>query len=81
MMDKYTINRYKLPIPKNQLQRIDRTSSTAHVGDAIDFVVDEKTPGSYFCTSKACYSDVPYQLSTNKYLAGLCQLRIYDDLT
>jgi murein DD-endopeptidase MepM/ murein hydrolase activator NlpD len=47
MMDKYTINRYKLPIPKNQLQRIDRTSSPAHVGklrNAIDFVVDEKTP-------------------------------------
>ena len=49
MMDKYTINRYKLPIPKNQLQRIDRTSSPAHVGklrNAIDFVVDEKTPVS-----------------------------------
>jgi murein DD-endopeptidase MepM/ murein hydrolase activator NlpD len=47
MMDKYTINRYKLPIPKNQLQRIDRTSSPAHVGklrNAIDFVVDENTP-------------------------------------
>ena len=47
MMDKYTINRYKLPIPKNQVQRVDRTSSPAHLGklrNAIDFIADEETP-------------------------------------
>jgi hypothetical protein len=34
-------------VPKNQLQRIDRTSSPAHQGklrNAIDFIVDEETP-------------------------------------
>ena len=41
-----SINRYKLPVPKQQLQRIDRTSSPAHLGqlrNAIDFIVDEET--------------------------------------
>jgi murein DD-endopeptidase MepM/ murein hydrolase activator NlpD len=47
MMSKNAINRYKLPVPKNQLQRIDRSSSPAHQGNlrnAIDFIADEETP-------------------------------------
>ena len=47
MMSKKAVNRYKLPVPKNLLQRIDRTSSPAHMGNlrnAIDFIVDEETP-------------------------------------
>ena len=46
-MHKTPINKYKLPVPKNNLQRIDRTSSPAHLGklrNAIDFIVDESTP-------------------------------------
>ena len=46
-MSKNAINRYKLPVPKDQLQRIDRSSSPAHQGNlrnAIDFIVDEETP-------------------------------------
>jgi murein DD-endopeptidase MepM/ murein hydrolase activator NlpD len=42
-----SVNRYKLPVPKNQLQRIDKTSSPAYQGklrNAIDFIVDEETP-------------------------------------
>jgi murein DD-endopeptidase MepM/ murein hydrolase activator NlpD len=41
------MNRYKLPVPKDLLQRIDRTSSPAHMGklrNAIDFIADEETP-------------------------------------
>jgi len=41
-----SINRYKLPVPKGLLKRIDRTSSPAHLGklrNAIDFIVDEET--------------------------------------
>jgi hypothetical protein len=47
MMSENAINKYKLPIPKAQLKRIDRTSSPAHLEklrNAIDFVVDEQTP-------------------------------------
>ena len=46
-MSKKAINRYKLPVPKDQLQRIDRSSSPAHHGNlrnAIDFIADEETP-------------------------------------
>ena len=46
-MSKNAINRYKLPVPKDQLQRIDRSSSPAHQGNlrnAIDFIADEETP-------------------------------------
>jgi murein DD-endopeptidase MepM/ murein hydrolase activator NlpD len=42
-----SINSYLLPVPKDKLQRIDRTSSPAHVGklrNAIDFIVAENTP-------------------------------------
>jgi hypothetical protein len=41
------MNRYKLPVPKDLLQHIDRTSSPAHMGklrNAIDFIADEETP-------------------------------------
>lgn len=41
-----SINRYKLPIPKDLLKRIDKTSSPAHLGklrNAIDLIVDEET--------------------------------------
>jgi murein DD-endopeptidase MepM/ murein hydrolase activator NlpD len=47
MMNKTAINRYKLPVPKDQLQHIDRSSSPAHQGNlrnAIDFIADEETP-------------------------------------
>jgi len=46
-MNKTAINRYKLPVPKDQLQHIDRSSSPAHQGNlrnAIDFIADEETP-------------------------------------
>ena len=41
------INKYKLPVPKNLLQSIDRTPSPAHIGklrNAIDFIADIGTP-------------------------------------
>jgi hypothetical protein len=44
---KNAINKYKLPVPKDLLQRIDRTSSPAHMGNlgnAIDFIADKETP-------------------------------------
>ena|SRR5919108_2296989 len=40
-------NHYSLPVPKNALQRIDRTSSPAHIGklrNAVDLIVRENTP-------------------------------------
>jgi murein DD-endopeptidase MepM/ murein hydrolase activator NlpD len=46
-LEKRAINRYRLPVPKNLLERIDRTSSPAHAGNlrnAIDFIVPENTP-------------------------------------
>jgi murein DD-endopeptidase MepM/ murein hydrolase activator NlpD len=42
-----THNKYKLPISKEFLQNIDRTSSPAHIGNlrnAIDFIAPEDTP-------------------------------------
>jgi len=47
MVRKNAINKYKLPVPKDLLKRIDRTSSPAHLGNlrnAIDLIVDEETP-------------------------------------
>lgn len=41
------VNHYSLPVPKDALQRIDRTSSPAHTGrlkHAIDFIVAQNTP-------------------------------------
>ena len=40
-------NKYGLPVPSNALERIDRTSSPAHIGklrNAIDFIVLKSTP-------------------------------------
>ncbi len=47
MVRKNAINKYKLPVPKDLLQRIDRTSSPAHMDklrNAIDLIVDKDTP-------------------------------------
>jgi murein DD-endopeptidase MepM/ murein hydrolase activator NlpD len=47
MVRKNAINKYKLPVPRDLLQRIDRTSSPARTGklrNSIDFIVDEDTP-------------------------------------
>jgi murein DD-endopeptidase MepM/ murein hydrolase activator NlpD len=47
MVRKNAINKYKLPVPNTLLQRIDRTSSPAHLGklrNAIDLIVDKDTP-------------------------------------
>lgn len=41
------INRYLLPVPKDALRKVDRTTSPAHIGklkNAIDFIVDTGTP-------------------------------------
>ena len=41
-----TRNRYNVPIPKSSLQKIDRTSSPAHVfslRNAIDFIAPQNT--------------------------------------
>ncbi len=41
------INKYRIPIPKNALQRIDRISSPAHIGslrNAVDFIAPQNTP-------------------------------------
>ncbi|MDQ6723041.1 MAG: M23 family metallopeptidase [Thermoproteota archaeon] len=40
-------NKYRVPVPKYLLQRIDRNSSPAHIGtlrNAIDFIAPQKTP-------------------------------------
>jgi murein DD-endopeptidase MepM/ murein hydrolase activator NlpD len=42
-----TFNKYKIPIPKGFLQKIDKTSSPVHIGklrNAIDFIAPEDTP-------------------------------------
>ncbi len=44
-MNRY--NNYGMPIPRKLLQRIDRTSSPAHVGNlrnAVDFIAPQNTP-------------------------------------
>jgi murein DD-endopeptidase MepM/ murein hydrolase activator NlpD len=46
-LERRAINRYGLPVPKDFLERIDRTSSPAHVGrlrNSIDLIVPENTP-------------------------------------
>jgi murein DD-endopeptidase MepM/ murein hydrolase activator NlpD len=46
-MDAASNNKYTLPVPKQFLERIDRTSSPAHIGrlrNAIDLIVPENTP-------------------------------------
>jgi murein DD-endopeptidase MepM/ murein hydrolase activator NlpD len=40
-------NNYKIPVPQKLLQRIDRTSSPAHIGNlrnAVDFIAPYNTP-------------------------------------
>jgi murein DD-endopeptidase MepM/ murein hydrolase activator NlpD len=40
-------NKYAIPVPQNLLQRIDRTSSPAHMDklrNAVDFIVPQNTP-------------------------------------
>jgi murein DD-endopeptidase MepM/ murein hydrolase activator NlpD len=42
-----TYNKYGIPVPKELLQRIDRTSSPAHIGtlrNAVDFIAPQNTP-------------------------------------
>src|SRR3982750_4243637 len=42
-----TINEYYIPIPKSSLQKIDRTTSPAHIfslRNAIDFIAPQNTP-------------------------------------
>ena len=42
-----THNKYKIPITKDFLQKIDRNSSPAHIGklrNAVDFIAPEDTP-------------------------------------
>lgn len=46
-LERSALNRYRLPVLKNLLERVDRTSSPAHTGNlrnAIDFIVPEGTP-------------------------------------
>ena len=46
-MEKNAINRYRLPVPRNLLERVDKTSSPLHTGNlrnAIDLIVPEYTP-------------------------------------
>lgn len=43
----HAANRYLTPVPKDVLQKIDRTTSPVHVGklkNAVDFIVDAGTP-------------------------------------
>ena len=42
-----TVKKYVLPVPKISLERVDRTSSPAHIGNlrnAIDLIVPKNTP-------------------------------------
>jgi murein DD-endopeptidase MepM/ murein hydrolase activator NlpD len=46
-LERSALNRYRLPVLKNLLERVDRTSSPLHTGNlrnAIDFIVSEDTP-------------------------------------
>ena len=46
-MERNTFNSYRLPVLKNLVERVDRTSSPVHTGNlrnAIDFIVPEYTP-------------------------------------
>ena len=53
-----TKNRYRMPVPQDLLQRIDRTSSPAHVGNlrnAVDFIVPPDTPVLAATNGKVTY--------------------------
>ena len=46
-LERSALNRYRMPVPKELLERVDRTSSPVHTGNlrnAIDFIVPENTP-------------------------------------
>ena len=46
-MERNAANSYRLPVPQDLLERVDKTSSPAHVGilrNAIDCIVRENTP-------------------------------------
>jgi murein DD-endopeptidase MepM/ murein hydrolase activator NlpD len=46
-LERNAFNSYRLPVLKNLVQRVDRTSSPVHTGNlrnAIDFIVPEYTP-------------------------------------
>lgn len=45
--NRIALNKYHFPVPKDSIQRIDRSTSPAHIGklrNAIDFIVPENTP-------------------------------------
>jgi len=51
-------NKYIIPVPQNLLQRIDRTSSPAHIGklrNAVDFIVPQNTPVLAAADGKVTY--------------------------
>ena len=53
-----TKNKYRMPVPQDLLQRIDRTSSPAHVGNlrnAVDFIVPPDTPVLAAADGKVTY--------------------------
>ena len=46
-MERSALNRYRLPVPRNLLERVDKTSSPLNTGNlrnAIDFIVPKHTP-------------------------------------
>ena len=46
-MERSAVNHYRMPVPKNLLERMERTSSPVHTGklrNAIDLIVPENTP-------------------------------------
>jgi murein DD-endopeptidase MepM/ murein hydrolase activator NlpD len=46
-LERSAVNSYRLPVPENLVERIDKTSSPAHIGklrNAIDFLVPQNTP-------------------------------------
>jgi murein DD-endopeptidase MepM/ murein hydrolase activator NlpD len=46
-LERSALNRYRMPVLKKLLERVDRTSSPVHTGNlrnAIDFIVPENTP-------------------------------------
>jgi murein DD-endopeptidase MepM/ murein hydrolase activator NlpD len=51
-------NKYTIPVPQSLLQRIDRTSSPAHIGklrNAVDFIAPQNTPVLASADGKVTY--------------------------
>ena len=51
-------NKYTIPVPQRLLQRIDRTSSPAHIGqlrNAVDFIAPQNTPVLAAADGKVTY--------------------------